>query len=581
MNMNAKPEVKSFHFELKNLDEAGKFSGYLAVFGNVDQGNDRIEKGAFARTLNAKSRFPLLWQHRMDEPVGGLSAKEDERGLLIEGELNLDVQRGKEAYALLKKGDISGLSIGYDAVKWEMQSGVRALKEIKLYEGSIVTFPMNTEATVTDVKADSGEPTPQEADPAKATPHDKAPVIIPGGTKQENKSEKEKTMELDLLKKEFEEKTNRITADLIAARESANKSEAALKELQAKGAADLEKLDKQYNERVAKLERQSVHLNAAEEKAAKMADIKKGVAGFLRQAHKGASPEERKIMSTLVGDDAGYLVAPPDYQREIIKDFSEYSPIYELARKFRTRSEVRVPRRTAAPVAAGRTESGAFTADTTRAYGLEVIPVHEMYTKYSAYFWMLEDADFDIESDMRADAGESMGLLRGTWFTTGTGIGQAEGVMTNGTVAHIAQGEAAAITNGDALKSLPYQLHDQYTVGGECVNLMRRATWATVATLKDGNGQYLISPLSQSTDRRIEGYRVVFAPDMPAVGAGTFPVVFGNFFKGYWIVERPDLAIIRGTTHTESGYYDFSFRSRIGGQVVQPLAFVKLEIAAA
>jgi hypothetical protein len=195
--MTMKPEVKSFQFELKSLDEAGKFSGYLAVFGNVDAGGDRIEKGAFSRTLNTKNRFSLLWQHRMDKPIGGFTGKEDEHGLLIDGELNLGVQQAQEAYALLKKRDIDGLSIGYDAVKYDMEAStgenrIRVLKEIKLYEGSLVTFPMNESAVVTDVKsladlieAIKGDPEAAAkmreafADPVKATPQADPVQTIP------------------------------------------------------------------------------------------------------------------------------------------------------------------------------------------------------------------------------------------------------------------------------------------------------------------------------------------------------------------------------------------------------------------
>lgn len=153
--------TKDFDFEIKAVESNGSFIGYGSVFGNLDGGGEIVAKGAFAESLaesTAKGRrVPILWQHRTGEPIGVYdSVKEDNHGLLMEGRLLVEhVQRAKEAHALLKAGAVSGLSIGYlvrsDAV--DMKTGVRTLKKLDLKETSIVTFPMNDEARVSDVKA--------------------------------------------------------------------------------------------------------------------------------------------------------------------------------------------------------------------------------------------------------------------------------------------------------------------------------------------------------------------------------------------------------------------------------------------
>ncbi|MGL6349731.1 MAG: HK97 family phage prohead protease [Aeromonas sp.] len=145
-----------FNAEIKALDgDAGEFEGYGSVFDVVDSYNEVVVKGAFSKTL--KEKMPaLLWQHRASEPIGVFTeAREDERGLYVKGQLNLEVQQGREAYALLKQGALSGLSIGFftKSDHFDAQKGIRYLNEIKLLEVSLVTFPANEAATVDKVKS--------------------------------------------------------------------------------------------------------------------------------------------------------------------------------------------------------------------------------------------------------------------------------------------------------------------------------------------------------------------------------------------------------------------------------------------
>lgn len=146
--------TKDFAFELKDLDEeAGTFTGYAAVFGNVDFDGDLIEPGAFRKTIRESGgKVPILWQHDRYEPIGIGQLAEDGKGLVAEGQLNLETQRGREARALMQQGALSGLSIGYKAIKPVMEAGVRRLKEVAVREFSPVTFPANELARVATVK---------------------------------------------------------------------------------------------------------------------------------------------------------------------------------------------------------------------------------------------------------------------------------------------------------------------------------------------------------------------------------------------------------------------------------------------
>jgi len=161
-------ENKTLDFEIKELSEEGRFSGYLSTFGNVDYGGDVVDPGAFKKTLRENKTFPLAWQHQFGSPdfiVGSFEAKEDGRGLFINGGFFTDQDGGIKAYKLVKKffavGIKVGLSMGYKTIKdalEEIEGGfLRHLKEVKLREGSITLFPMDKQAAMIQVKEEADE----------------------------------------------------------------------------------------------------------------------------------------------------------------------------------------------------------------------------------------------------------------------------------------------------------------------------------------------------------------------------------------------------------------------------------------
>lgn len=136
-------------------DQDGTFEGYASVFGVVDQGMDVVARGAFMKTLG-KRRVKMLWQHDMAQPIGVWDEiQEDERGLFVRGRLLKEVDKGREAMALLRAGAIDSMSIGYRTIEAvpEADGRVRKLTEVDLYEISLVTFPMLPDAKVTAVKS--------------------------------------------------------------------------------------------------------------------------------------------------------------------------------------------------------------------------------------------------------------------------------------------------------------------------------------------------------------------------------------------------------------------------------------------
>lgn len=141
----------------------GWIEGYGSKFGLVNSYGESVQAGAFKKSLRdwkkRKRPVPMLWQHNGAEPIGGWSEfDEDEVGLKLAGQVDLETQRGREAFSAIKGQYVGGLSIGYFEVKadpwsWEPQEEPRRLFELDLREVSIVTFPALREAQIDAVKA--------------------------------------------------------------------------------------------------------------------------------------------------------------------------------------------------------------------------------------------------------------------------------------------------------------------------------------------------------------------------------------------------------------------------------------------
>lgn len=179
-------------FEVKLAADTGLLEGYASTFGNVDTYGDVVAPGAFLKSLaehKAAGTMPaMLWQHSPDAPIGvWTDAREDDRGLKVTGRLTLDTKRGAEARALVKDGALA-LSIGFETRESEPENGRRVLKDVKLWEISLVTFPANELARITAIKNSvaSGELSPRLVEHIlrdAGVPKAFAKAIVAGGWK--------------------------------------------------------------------------------------------------------------------------------------------------------------------------------------------------------------------------------------------------------------------------------------------------------------------------------------------------------------------------------------------------------------
>lgn len=308
----------------------------------------------------------------------------------------------------------------------------------------------------------------------------------------------------------------------------------------------------------------------------------------MRRAPADWDPADAAVMSkrkaALVRSDdagAGYLLAPPDVNAEIIKDVVELSPMRSLA-TVRTIGgpSLKQPKRigTAGATRVGETTSRTNTGDPS--YGMVEITAPEMFARAEISQQMLEDSDYDLEAELRSEFAEQFAWKEGWEFINGSGTGnQAEGILTNPDIGKVKSGAAAALT-ADGMIDLFYGLKTAYT--RNAVWIMNRSTIGAVRKLKDNNGQYLWTPgIAGTVPNTILGAIYVEMPDMPDVGAGAFPVAFGDFRRGYVIVDRVTISFQADfTTGADNGVVVYRARKRVGGGVRQPETIKKLEISA-
>lgn len=156
-------KLKAFDVKVKASEsEEGVISGYASVFGNVDSYGDVVVRGAFAKFLSRMAEtgkvIPVFYGHNMEDPKANIGRvielREDERGLFFRAKLDLSGDTyGRVVYEQLKDGRLDSLSFGYSVIDARMTDAGYELRELELYEISVVPIPANSEAMITEVKA--------------------------------------------------------------------------------------------------------------------------------------------------------------------------------------------------------------------------------------------------------------------------------------------------------------------------------------------------------------------------------------------------------------------------------------------
>ncbi|WP_159976676.1 MULTISPECIES: phage major capsid protein [unclassified Novosphingobium] len=317
-------------------------------------------------------------------------------------------------------------------------------------------------------------------------------------------------------------------------------------------------------------------------------EVKSFVQGYLRSGRE----TELKSLSGAVMADGGYAV-PREIDALISARLRNISPIRAIAQVVQTGSAGYRKLVTTGGSASGWVSETALRPETaTPAFAEIAPPSGELYANPAASQAMLDDAAFDIQTWLADEIAMEFARAEGAAFVGGSGINQPRGFLnaatstagdatrTFGTLQHLVSGNATGFDTSPELKliDLVHSLKAGHRQGASWV--MNSKTLAAVRKLKAADGSFLWQPgLMEGQPNRLLGYPVVEAEDMPDVGAGVFPIAFGNFRAGYLIAERSATSILRDP-FTNKPFVHFYATKRIGGQVLDSDAIKLLRISA-
>lgn len=291
---------------------------------------------------------------------------------------------------------------------------------------------------------------------------------------------------------------------------------------------------------------------------------------FMRKGEQNMAPEEVKALTVGTAATAGNL-APAEYVEELIKVITEISPVRSVARVRQTSNkEIEVPSKTASFAAAWTAETGTRAETTGYTTSLNTIPTHELYARVDISGMLLEDSVFNLEAEMNQEFAEQFAKAEGAAFIAGNGTNKPTGIAEGNTVAHTATGAASAAISTDNLMDLVHALKTDYA--SNATFLLNRATLGIIRKLKDTAGAYIFQTgfSGQSgLPNTILGSPYLECPDVANAASGAKSVFFGDFRRGYMIVDRVALSVLRDPySQAQVGNVRYLARRRVGGEVV-------------
>lgn len=333
--------------------------------------------------------------------------------------------------------------------------------------------------------------------------------------------------------------------------------------------------------------------NAAGKSTLALEAERKAIGAFMRTG------DEAEMKGLTVGSDpaAGYLVLP-EVSLTLQQKIHDLSPIRQIARVetmgMGSGDAWEEPYDMSEIGATWVGESTARTETTNPAIKMLRVPLKEIYAHITASQRLLDDSQYDIGGWLEGRMADKFARSEGTAFVAGTNTTDPEGFTTGatpvttgdatrtfGVLQYVASGAAATLstsTPADVFKDIYWTLRAPYRQNSTWV--MNSATANVVDKLKDGMGQYLWrnGMLAGSPDSLLNR-PVMIAEDMPSIGAGNFPVAFGDYKKGYLIVDRPGLKMLRDP-YTNKPHVIFYAYRRTGGAIANSEAIKLLKIAA-
>jgi HK97 family phage major capsid protein len=299
--------------------------------------------------------------------------------------------------------------------------------------------------------------------------------------------------------------------------------------------------------------------------------VRKGESANLREL-------EAKALSVGSDPDGGYLV-PDETERAVNSALKNISPIRAIAGVRQVSSSVyKKPFATTGFDTGWVGETAARPQTNTPILAELAFPTMELYAMPAATPSLLDDSAVDIDAWLAEEVRAAFAEQEGTAFVTGDGINKPKGFLSYTTVAnsawtwgnigYIASGSAGAFPStdpGDKLIDLVYAVKAGYRANAHFV--MNRASLSVIRKMKDADGSYLWQPsLEAGVPSTLLGYPVAESEDMPNIAANSMSIAFGDFARGYLVVDRVGIRVLRDP-YSAKPYVLFYTTKRVGGGV--------------
>ncbi len=377
------------------------------------------------------------------------------------------------------------------------------------------------------------------------------------------------------------------TAEMMAAFEALKASnDARIEEIEKRGAADplldakLKKIEQALDRQRSAVERlalEQARPAIGEDPRKGDPEHKSAWGAYLRKGD-DSGIARLDLKSLNVGTEArGGYVAPPELDRLIEQRLMASSPMRQIASVRQTSATVFRKPVSLGTTSAWAAETGSRTETTAPTLDLLEFPAAELYAMPAATQTLLDDAYADVDEWLADEVEASFSTQESTAFVTGDGSNKPKGFLSYDMIADashawdkigfILSGGAGAFASSnpaDKLIDLVYALKSQFRPNARFV--MNRRTVSAVRKLKDADGNYLWRPGSAGEAASLLGYPVTEIEDMPDIAANAFSIAFGDFRRGYLIVDRQGARVLRDP-YSLKPYVLFYTTKRVGGGV--------------
>jgi len=553
---------KEFHKRDLNfrasVNDEGIFEGYLSTYDDVDSYGTYFMPGAWDESIkrfNSGEVIPVLWSHDRSKPIGKFTElKSDDKGLWGRGKLTLEDPQAKIAYAHMKDGSVMGLSVGfeldYDNVIYNRMLDALGIAEADLFECSVVVFPANSNAKITNFKSQNHDHGENKMEGSIAETIEKMNAAIENlrtaQTAQNDAEISKRDAEISDLKKQIAQLSNPIN-----------------------GTAQAEDPSKQYEK--------DFHTY-----------LKTGNALNLRE-----DPVPPVAGSEGTNANGGFI-CPDGLDKRVVELLTPRSTIRRNATIIQASGKkYQRPYKKTGITSGWVGETSARTATDAQTYDMISAEVGELYAfpQYTQNF--LADTWYNVEQGFARDLAITFADKEETAFISGDGSNKPKGILgsttTFGTeddtqrdwnkLQKVNTGSATGIT----LNSL-YKIKDSlnYAYRANAKWYMSTSTYTALQqALVDGtqHGIFGRGDVSLNMPETLLGYPIEIDDYMPAVAANSYPIIFGDMRQGYAILERPGIGVLRDM-YSNKPYIGLYTIKRVGGLIQDYRALKVLCVAA-